>query len=352
MSKKPILKDMIFNIASLMSISGYEDYSAAKLDEYIGEYFDSHYRDAVGNVVYIKKCGKKNAAKILIDTHFDEIGMYVTDIKDGGFLTVIQIGGLDTRILQGAEVIIYGTREIYGVIASTPPHLQQPSDEKKLCEVKDLYIDTGYSKEELSTFVRVGTPVGYKSVMTELKNGRITGKGFDNKACGACAVGALAGLTADELCGDVYLLFSAHEETVNMGGAAVGAYNIDPDYAMVIDVNLGTTPDTKKYETVSLSEGVSITLSAVTDRKLTAKTIQMADRKGIKYQKCVSASNTGTNTPAVNLVRSGIPVVDVGLPLRCMHTYSEVISLDDAEQTAALIASFVCERDIEEVFKR
>jgi endoglucanase len=278
--------------------------------------------------------------------------MYVTDIKDGGFLTVSAIGGLDTRILQGAEVIIYGKKVIYGVIASTPPHLQKPEDEKKLCAVADLFIDTGYEKDELSQFVRVGTPVGYKPFYTELKNERLAGKGFDNKACVACAVYALSVLSAEQLCGDVYLLLSAHEETVRSGGAVVGGFNINPDYAMVVDVNLGATPDTKKHETVALSDGVSITLSAVTDRRLTAMTIKAAEENSIKYQKTVSPARTGTNATSINLVRCGIPVVDIGLPLRSMHTYSELISLDDAEQVANLIAAFVCDREIAEVFKR
>lgn len=48
----------------------------------------------------------------------------------------------------------------------------------------------------------------------------------------------------------------------------------------------------------------------------------------------------------------GIPVVDIGLPLRSMHTYSEVISLDDAGEVAKLISAFVRDGQIAEVFGR
>ena len=152
----------------------------------------------------IRRGGKENAQKILVDSHFDEIGMIVTEIKEGGFLTVTSIGGLDTRILQASEVIIYGAgREIYGVVGSTPPHLQKPGESGKLREITELLIDTGYSKEELQKHVSIGTPVGFMPKYSELKNGFIAGKGFDDKACGAIAALALAQTPADELWGDV-----------------------------------------------------------------------------------------------------------------------------------------------------
>jgi hypothetical protein len=70
--------------------------------------FDENYLDNVGNQIFVKKCGKENAPKIMLDAHMDEIGMYVTEILDGGFLRVTNIGGIDTGILQASDVIIYG----------------------------------------------------------------------------------------------------------------------------------------------------------------------------------------------------------------------------------------------------
>ena len=53
--------------------------------------------DGMGNLTVIKRCGKENAPRLMIDTHFDEIGMIVTGILEGGFLSVAPIGGLDRR---------------------------------------------------------------------------------------------------------------------------------------------------------------------------------------------------------------------------------------------------------------
>ena len=61
----------------------------------------------------------------------------------------------------------------------------------------------------------------------------------------------------------------------------------------------------------------------------------------------VTSGGTGTNTMVINLVRNGIPTVDIGLPLRSMHTSNEVISMNDAAAMRDIIALFVTSPEIE-----
>ncbi len=344
---------MIISMASLMSVSSYEHYELGKLLQITDGVFDEHYIDNVGNNVFIKRCGRKNAPKILIDTHFDEIGMLVTDIKENGFLTVTNVGGVDTRILQAGELVIYGKKEkVYGVVASTPPHLKKGSAANEIKPIEELYIDTGISKESMEGNISIGTPVGFKPKYTELLNGQLAGKGFDNKACAACAIYAISQTKSSELAGDVYFVMSIQEETSRYGGVAPSVYGISPDYAMVVDVNLGKTPDTPKYDTVDMFGGASLTCAPVTDKILTRMLCDEAKEANIKYQLCASGRGTGTNTPDVNLTGRGIPTVDVGLPLKSMHTYNEVIALSDAQEVSNLIKAFISSEKIAEVFAK
>ena len=333
------LKKLIVDLSSLMSIGGFERFEREKLLSLVGNEFDECYLDNVGNQIFVKKCGKENAPKIMLDAHMDEIGMYVTEILDGGFLRVINIGGIDTHILQASDVIIYGKEErLFGVIASTPPHLAS-GDGKKLPQIDELLIDTCLTKEELESKIRIGTPVGFAPKYTGMLNNKIMGKSFDDKACAASAIYATATTPREELAGDVYVMLSCCEEVTNM--VAPGAYSINPDYAMSIDVNLGRVPGTKKEDTVEIGKGPSITISAVTDRKLTNMLIDAAKDKEIPYQISVSPTNTGTNATSIQLAREGIPTVDVGLPLASMHTYNEIISLDDAKTLCDLASAFI-----------
>ena len=344
------LKELMLSLCSLMSVSGHEYRSHAKVRELVGEHFDEIKEDAVGNILLIRRCGRENAAKIMIDAHFDEIGMIVTEIHKGGFLSVTSIGGLDEAILQASDVIIYGKEELRGVIASTPPHLQKSEDEKKLTEISKLLIDTGYEKEELEELIRVGTPVGFAPRYEELLGENICGKSFDDKACAAAAIYALANTPREELAADVYLLLSCHEETVRIGGVAASAFSVDPDYAMVIDVNLAVVPDTPRHETVDYGAGVSISISAITDRKLTKMTEALCREKEIKFTRIAAPSSTGTNTPVMNLVGRGIPTVDIGLPLKNMHTSGETLNMSDMRELASLVRAFACSDEIKEAF--
>ncbi len=345
------LKQLIFSLCSLMSISGHESTEKEKLLSLVGGYFDEYKSDAVGNHLFIKRSGKKNAPALLVDTHFDEVGMLVTDIKDGGFLSVTSVGGLDPAIMQASEVRIYGEKTITGIIGSTPPHLKTKDSAKKLKNIDELIIDTGYPKEELEKIVRVGTPVGFAPIYRELLGERIAGKSFDNKACAAAAIFAVAAASRDSLAADVYLLLSCHEETVKIGGVAPAAFDLRPDYAVVIDVNLAHVPDTARSDTVEMGEGISVSISAITDKKLTRSVMALCEEKGIKYQRAAAASSTGTNTTCLGIVGRGIPVADIGLPLKNMHTYTEVVDLADVKTLADFVGALVCSTKIAEVYK-
>lgn len=345
------LKEFIPSLCSIMSISGHEGANTNKLVGLIGEHFDEHRTDAVGNHFFYKYAIDPNAPTVLIDTHYDEIGMIVTDIKDGGFLTVTSIGGLDPAIMQASEVRIYGKETLIGIVGSTPPHLSTEENRKKLKPIDELVIDTGYTKEELEKIVSIGTPVGYAPIYRELTpTERIVGKSFDDKACAACAVAGIAKADKKDLAANVCLLLSAHEETVRIGGVAPAAFAVKPDYAMVIDVNFATVPDTDKSETINMGEGISVTMSAITDKKLTRMTLDLCREKEIKHCRCAAASSTGTNSMCLGIVNEGIPIVDIGLPLKNMHTYTEVIDVSDCETLAELVHSFVCSKKIAEVF--
>ena len=215
-----------------------------------------------------------------------------------------------------------------------------------------MLIDTGYTKEELENIVRIGTPVGFAPIYRTLgnKDNIIAGKSFDNKACAAAAIYGISEVSTEELAANVCLLLSCHEETVRIGGIAPAAFNLKPDYAVVIDVNLASVPGAERSETVDMSEGISIAISAITDKKLTRLALELCEENSIKCQKCAAPSSTGTNTTCLSIVSDGIPVADIGLPIKNMHTYTEVLDLNDAKSLADFVKALVCSKKIAEVY--
>ncbi len=340
------LKTRIFELSGLMSVSGNTDYDRERLMELIGDGFDECISLPVGGWVFVRRSGKEGAPKLLIDAHYDEIGMMVTGIKENGFLTVTNVGGVDSRILWASEVVIYGEKKIYGVVGSTPPHLQAAGSSDKLQPIDEMLIDTGYSKEELEKYVRIGTPVGFMPKYRELLNRKLVGKAFDDKACAACALHAISEIKREDQQFDIYMMLSNFEETSLWSGAPNGAFAVDPDVALVIDVDHAKTPDMKPDTGVEMGGGNSICLSAITDKGLSRLLDRKMTERGIKHQMTVASSSCGTDSDVMWLIGDGIPTVDIGLPLKSMHTSVEEISLDDCEALCGAVETFITDPDI------
>lgn len=351
-NKSAKLKSAIIELSSLCSVSGSEHRTIDEIKRIYGERFDSITSDAVGNHILYRACGRDDAPKIMIDAHYDEIGFVVTEVLDGGFLRIANIGGIDRAIMQASSVTVYGSKTIGGVIISTPPHLREGGN--KLPKMESLLVDVGvgYTKEELAKIAPIGTPISFEKKYTELLDGIISGPSFDNKACAAIAAEAIASLDREELAGDIYLTLSCYEETAKRGGAYVCANKIKPDYALVIDVNLANAPDVSARESVKMGGGISISYSSSTDRALTRASSKLCEDNGISFIKKAEPSSTGTNAVAVCMAAFGVSVVDVGLPLRNMHTYNETISLKDCETLHDFVKVFASSSEIAEKFRR
>lgn len=345
------LKELIISLSGVMSVSGNERRGGEELKKLIGGVFDDYKTDALGNHLFIKKCGRPNAPRILVDTHFDEIGMMVTGIKEGGFVSVTNIGGVDTRILPASEVIIYGKEPVYGVFAAKAPHLSTAADMEKLTPLSEMLIDTGYTKEELEELCPLGTPVGFKPIYADLLNDRLAGKAFDDKACGACAIFGIDAVQRRDLAGDVYFLFSAFEET-GMTGARVAGFGLRPDYALVLDVTHASVPEAKDRYLPEFGSGVAVAASPITNRRLTRMVTDLCKNGNIPFTVDACPGSTGTNANVLGVSAEGIPTALCSLPLKSMHTSAEVLSLDDARALSRVVSAFIKSKEISEVFGR
>ena len=108
------IKERLERLCSLQSVSGHE----ALIDALTGEerqLLDSCTVDRMGNLILFKKSNKENPKKLLIDAHLDIVGFMVTGINES-FLTIVNVGGLDTRVLPATHVKVFGKRVIDGVI--------------------------------------------------------------------------------------------------------------------------------------------------------------------------------------------------------------------------------------------
>ncbi len=333
------LFETVKEVTELCAVSGREHVAFDFLKEKFGGLFDEIKTTPTGSFAGIRRCGKKDAPLLLYDAHLDEIGFMVKKICDGGFLKVTSIGGIDTKVLSAAEVWIHGKERISGVFASTPPHLRDGSEKKKI-ELSDMVIDTGRSVEYLEENCPIGTVVSYKTTTERLCGNGIVGKSFDDKICMCTILEAFDMLKGESLNVDLCALFSGGEE-IGYIGSATGGYMIDPDYAVAIDVTNSYVPESpKRKEDNRLGGGGVVSFSGTTSRPLTKKLIEVLEKEGIPHQIVGEPGRTGTNAHALQIVRAGVPTALISLPLKNMHTAAEIATLDDVDAVAKALAAF------------
>lgn len=333
------IENVLSELSGIYGVSGFEDNIAKRIRCLFEPYTDSVTTDALGSVSAYKGCGKKNAKKIMIDAHMDEVGLMVTDIDEKGFLKFTSMGGIDERILPACEVVVHGKTEVPGIIGIKPPHLQGADESKKTLGIDKLAIDIGMNKEKAKQLIEVGDTVSYAPGISRLLNGQVSGKSFDDRA-GICAlIYAAEKLSHEKLNADVYFVASTREET-NLAGAKCAAYTINPDCALVIDVTHGKTPDNTDCA-FDVGRGVAYSLGPNVHTPLAKLIKSLAEKKGIDAREEVDGGSTGTNAWSVQISRGGVATAVISIPLKYMHTPTEVASLGDIEDAGELVYEFV-----------
>ena len=338
------IKKTLRALCEQMSVSGYEYRAENKIRELCGDIFDEIKMTPMGSFVLVKKSGHKNAPRILLDAHIDTVGMMVTDIKKGGFLSVVNVGGLDTRVLPATEMTVYGKKEIYGLVTSTPPHLRKAGADS-VPKMEELYVDTGYSKEELEELVTIGDPLGYRFVFTEMENDYVTTSGLDDKACACAIIEAMRDIDPCQMKYDVYVTISSQEET-GKNGSARAAFEIEPDIAIITDVNFASGDGTPDYECIKCGKGASVDISSLTDKTLIRGIIRLLKEKGIGHQIICEPGRTCTNNEGVLISGRGTRTAVLSVPLKNMHTPCETVNLKDIKSLAEILTAIVCEENL------
>lgn len=336
-----MIKKFLFDVCSNQFVSGFEHVNGDILKKYFEPYTDSFEKDKVGS--YIFKSSGSNDKKIMLAAHIDEIGLMVTKVLDGGFLSFTSVGGINPASLVAQDVIVYGKENVFGVIGIKPPHVTNEEEREKPLKLKDLFIDTGYSKEKLEKLVKVGDIATIKREPMSLQGSIVSAKALDDKACIAVMLETAKELKKIAHKSNVYYVATAQEET-GCRGATTASYKINPDIGIVLDVGFGMTPDMPS-ETPHLGKGPVVAYGGRLNQKLTKKFVETCKLYNYPMQYEAIPSRTGTDTESLQVNRDGIPCILLSIPLRYMHTSVETIDIKDVENTGKAIARFINELD-------
>lgn len=333
------LKDIIGKLIMPAIPSGSEIENNDSIKDIFRQYCNDVKSDKLGNIIGLKK-GLKSDYKVMLAAHMDEIGMMVKQIDDRGFIRFAFVGGVDQRILPAQEVIIHGQKNIFGVIGTKPPHIQQPEERRKAIKPEDMFIDTGLCADEVNKNIMVGDFISFKRNPIELNNNFFASNALDDRAGVAVIICTLMELEKMNFDVDVYAVATIQEE-VGLRGAIVASYGINPDIGVAIDVCHGSMPEVPEYETQELGQGPVLALGPNIHPKLFERLKELSEEYKIPYQLDPEPASTGTDGWAIQITREGIPTALVSIPLRYMHTTVETICLDDIKMSGRLLALLI-----------
>lgn len=334
------MKELLKDLVETPGVSGNESEIRNFIEEKVRDHADSVETDRMGNLIAKKGSGDKT---LMVATHMDQIGLTVKRVEEEGFIRFSKVGGVTLQSLMNQRITIHTEEgEVEGVIGMKPPHLMDKEERNKLPEKEQLFIDIGAEDDEdvEEAGVKVGDYITFDRGAEELQDDYITSMAMDNR------VGCLVGIEALKRFDEDYelaVVFSTQEE-VGLKGAKTSAFKIDPEVALAVDVSLaGDVPGVDPQESdLEMGEGVEITMMQSEGRGLiTPESVRnwllgTAEEEDHDHQRGVWEGGA-TDAAKINLVREGVPTGSIGVPLRNMHSATEVVKISDIEDTVEFL---------------
>jgi endoglucanase len=326
------------------SPSGYEFEAQKVFDQYVKPSADAYDHDAMGN--RLATLNPKGDPVLMFAGHMDELGLIITYVNKDGFVYFDTIGGHDRVMIPGRRVIVRTENgPVKGVTGKRAIHLMDEADRKKVPEIHEIWIDIGArSKKEALARVAIGDVATYDHDFEFIHGSIGTARAFDNKV-GAYIVGeALVRLAEHKkkLQAKVVSVATTQEE-IGVRGATTAVYSVNPHIAIAVDVGHATDHpdcDNRKYGETKLGGGPMICRGANINPKIFERLVHCAKKLKIPYQYEADPRPTGTDARALQVGRAGVATGLVSIPLRYMHTPSEVVDLEDVENCVKLFVEF------------
>jgi putative aminopeptidase FrvX len=331
-------------LSNACGVAGREEKVASLMKKLLEPYVDEVKEDNLGNVIGIRR-GKKNAPKLMLAAHMDEIGLLVKTITKEGFLQFMKMGAIDDRILLAQKVIVYSEKgPLHGIIGSKPPHIQKEEERRKAITCDKLFIDIGAeSQQEAKKIgVRIGNTVGFDVKFARIGKNIVIGKALDDRIGCAIMIEALRLLGKAEC--TIYAVGTVQEE-VGFRGAVTSAFDVHPDVAIVLDVAIaGDTPGVKEVEApIKMRKGPSLTVAdsgMIVPPKVLRLLIDAAEENKIPYQLETGVPGS-TDAARILLTREGVPSGVISVPTRYIHSATSMLSMEDAENAVKLLIAVI-----------
>jgi len=329
------MKSLIKTLVETPGPSGYESQIRQTIADIIKPLVDHLEVDKLGNIIARIDSHSDNPKTLMLSAHMDEIGVIATHIDSNGFIRFTNIGGVKPESCPGGHVrFLNGTQGVIGTeIINT---------NKENLSLENMYIDIGIQEKEQAS-VRTGDVACFERPFIDMGK-RLVSKAMDDRISIAIMISALRALKEKDInpIHQTFFVFSTQEE-VGLRGATTASFIVDPDIGIALDVTAsGDTPKGVRME-VGLGKGPAIKVrdgGMLSDPRIVDWMVNTAEAAGIPFQLEVLEKGT-TDARAIQLARSGVPVGCLSIPCRYIHSPSEMVDIDDVENSIRLLISLL-----------
>jgi putative aminopeptidase FrvX len=322
--------------------SGYEGPAARVWREEASTFADIVTSDVAGNSM--AEVNPKGSPTIMLDGHIDEIGLIVQHIDDEGVVYVNPIGGWDPQVLVGQRIRFFGRGgDVIGVVGKKPVHLLKTADREQASKFSDLWVDIGATtRAEADARLGVGDAGVIDSRTVDFPNNRIVSRSIDDRIGAFVILEALRRYAQNPGPARVVAAATTQEEIAWHGGGALICTNcINPKMSIVVDVTHASDhPGMEKKEIGDhrIGGGPVLSRGAMLSPVVYELVRATAERNQIPFTVHAAGRETATNADAIHIAREGVATALVSIPNRYMHSPNELVSLEDVDRTATLIA--------------
>jgi len=335
-------ENFLSDLMAAPSPSGYEQPAQDVFRKFVAPFADEIKTDFHGNVIASKKgTGSK---RIMLVGHADEIGFMVKYIDDDGFIRFSPIGFIDHTLLPNHKVNIYHEGKVVrGVIGVKPPFLYKHWERDQVITLDDLWIDIGAAnKADAEKRVSVGDHITFLPGMEKLPNQLIVSKAADNKVGVFAVASVLSNLAKEKLSANIFAVSTVQEE-IGARGVITSSFGIEPHIGIVVDVTPAIdhpTLDKNTFGDIRLNHGVTIALGANINPRVLELLKKAAKETKTKYQPEPIAGTSMTDALTLQVTRAGVATGLLSIPIRYVHSPSEMVSLSDLEGAVTLLTRF------------
>jgi endoglucanase len=353
--------DLLKRLCETPGVPGREERVRALIEKEVQGLFDSVTTDPMGCLICRrdprpsrKGKGKTKASpngrptRVMLLSHMDEIGFYVTFVDKNGWLWMNAAGGFDARTLFARRVLVCTENgDLRGVMnpGGRPLHISLPKDREKIPELKEFYVDIGLPADQVKKKVKVGDYVVPDEPLVEVGN-KLVSKAMDNRVACWLGIESIRQLDRNGTGHDceIVVAFTTQEE-VGLRGAKTAAFSVLPDIGLGLDVTLSCdTPGIPEEEAVTKNgEGFGLHIkdsSFIADHRLVAEFEAIAKKKKIPYQRSILAAG-GQDGAAAQQTAAGARAIGITVGTRYIHTITEMVDKKDLYAARDVIAAYL-----------